>query len=197
MILKLLVDVAIALKHGNRCSPVLGCWVGRKHVCGSLTAWEEPHFNESTVPLCGEDSAPDVVEPFTIRHCSRVGDGTALVGRLAGGVDIAVLGDQGSGAASAGDGTARGGVESHGVRCSVIDALDDVDFSGLRPLGGGAERPECWPGAAAGWHVCYVEDYEAALEGLFRFETDTGTTRVRVGVGSVNADVHAGGVGAN
>jgi len=108
-------------------------------VVGNARVGEEPDIDGVASPFGGVDTAASLVEAITVGLGAAALDGTARVGRLAIGLDVAVVGVEGATVAEAIDGAAVAGVQSHLVGGLSVDTLDDIDFAVVGPVA--AEHP--------------------------------------------------------
>jgi hypothetical protein len=136
VVLKLIVDVAVALEHRRGRSPVGGFRVVPQHIRGDLLACEPPDLDEIRVPLHSVNAAAAgvAVEPVAVRVARVVVDGAAGVVGLSRRVDVAVvrLGD--GAVALPVDAAAIGSVQRHVVVRLLVHAFDDVDLAVVGPV---------------------------------------------------------------
>ena len=130
-------------RHGR--TPL--CWIGRVAEGISdppIAAWQEPDVDAPARPFHRIHPTLAVVEPITVAGAAAGLHPAPLVA-------LAILLHQR---------TPRARVHGHRVLGLVVDALDDVDLTGVGPVGAG--HPEGGPDAASGaGHVFEVEDDEA------------------------------------
>lgn len=130
-------------RHGG--APL--CWIRR--VAESIgdppiAAWQEPDVDAPTRPFHCIYPALPVVESITIASAPAGLHPTPLI------TLTILLYERTSGAR----------MHGHRVLSLIVDALDDVDLTGVGPVGAG--HPEGGPDAASGgWHVFEVEDDKA------------------------------------
>ena len=167
---------------------------------------EKPDRDGIGGPFHSVDSSTDLVEPSAVGGRVGVLIEAALVGILTGGVDVAVCSEQlGGEAGCLFDSAAFHGVDGEDVGCLAVDALDDVDFAILGPVGanGPAGRSisigqgkigelwvviQCRPSTAdTARHMGSVKHDQTTLVGLLGFNADGGAALVACYAGGVNA----------
>ena len=94
---------------------------------------EEPDVDIIAGPLGSVDTATGLVEAVTVGLGAAIQDGTARVGSLARGLDVAVAGGDGAGEARAADGAAITSVQGHLVGGLGVGTLDDVNLAVVWP----------------------------------------------------------------
>ena len=173
------IDVA-AGERSQRVPKLRRIRVTAQHTIGVAAAGEEPDLDRSAPPLHRIHAPSTVVEPIPIGSLS-----TAL--RAAALIALTAFADHGAAAA---------GVHGHDVFGLVVDALDDVDFATVGPVG--TRHPEGGPDpAGAGGHVVEIEDNEGVCVLGFARDADAVSTAAGGYVGGVRPDGHLAVGGAD
>ena len=173
VVFEMLIDVAVvaADEAGGRVPPIPRVGMRAQDIAGFSAAGEEPNIDPAARPLHGVDTPVGIVEP------------RAVVSGAALGLDMATQAPQ---AAAAGEAAPVAVVHGHLVLALRIDALKDVNFAAVGPVG--ADHPEGGPGAAdAAGHVREVEHNEAVRILSLARETHAGATAAGGDVGMVDA----------
>ena len=142
----MVVDVTsgAALECSEWCRPLRRVRVGAQDVYEVAAAAEEPDFDGTARPLHGIDAALAIVEAIA------VGAGAAGL-QTASLIPLAILLDHGASAA---------GMHRHCILGLVADALNDVDFAAVGPIGSG--HPKGRPDATGiGRHMLKIENDKA------------------------------------
>ena len=133
------VDVGMAI-------PDLGGW---RSVPGP-----KPDLDEGRRAFHGEQTASVRVKGWTERVSTGIRNGAP---RITVHESVTIRCQSSTGLTTAGRyGAPRRGVEGHSVWADVVDTLDDVDFTIVRPVGQ-TGLPDRGPGTTALWHVPNVE----------------------------------------
>ena len=136
LVLKVSVNVAGALKLGQRSSPP--GWIGvlALDVTWNLASREEVDADGGRVPQSGVNTASIGVEAVTVGVGLTGGYLTPGIVPLTGRVAVAVRSGYRSGeGAVIGDGAPGVGVQGHVVRALLVDALDDINLATIGPVG--------------------------------------------------------------
>lgn len=129
------VNVAAALELRQRSSPSGRVGVLALDVARNLASRKEVDADGGRVPQCGVDTASDGVKPIAVGVGVTGQNLTAGVVPLTRRVGVAVGSGHGSGeAAVVGDGTTSVSVQGHVIRALVVDALDNIDLTIVRPV---------------------------------------------------------------
>jgi len=172
---KVRADVAVSGETGGGGTPARRIGATAADVGGDACIGEVPDVNSIAGPLCRIDTAISIVKSVPVGRFVRVDDSAAGVGGLARSLDVAVASVEGTGEAGVGDRATVTGVQGHLVGGTLVDALDDIDFAIVGPVG--AEHPECGPGAAgASGHVSQIQDHQTLSVAVLAGQTEAVAT---------------------
>jgi hypothetical protein len=161
MFIEVLGHIArLGAEERRRRGPGIRVGLLRVDIGWNLATREEPHLDALAVPQMRENTTSDHVERLPIAPLVRVGESTAPV--VASGAGTPIVDNVGLDAnVVCGERATLPGMERVRVRFLLVNPLEDVDLTAVRPVG--ADRPVCGPDAAPVGHFPEIGNEQATV----------------------------------